>query len=717
MDDEGPRSLKKPGASLANETFEDIEDEKTLREIHGYLFDKYVLLGKVIDARRLHRKHFYSLNLDYGHQAYIDRLTNRRQNALQALCRVEKRTARVLYQKEQWFSWVRKIQEEEEAIGETEKKKVKLEAALFQRHWKQMQARLQLKRQKDEKKLQDAYLEDAFRERMAMSADELNDDETWDPIEDMAQDERNRYVDLIEHFLWMGAWEAEEDAPPTDPEGKPEGSSPKKAKKKRKRKKKSKAKGGAANETNGTANSPSSGSSTSIDATTNSNRNRQQRLLSIEQNKQDGAPADLQEPDKSNIETKEEMRKRLKETGKEPLSAWCWRFWQFCGALMNPDQNYEHIVPMDDEEIESIVKEITEIKVLLFCRLLLAQASLLPAALRATNVREFLQDPGIPESDLRDLCLKVEKPSLQEIRDACADFARGDEVDDDDEEETDEEYEDESFEDLILDDSRYYHLHSQDWLFDNVFKKLRCEPHKKKKKEKKIKVTICGKSIWNHSSGKSMSRDGWFQFSVMAKDCDFGHAIQLCRNWNEFYELNLLAKWKYFNASSWKPWSSDSLVDQLQEMKLFPYFVDLEVGLTHSYASADPDTYDYIESKNVIAAYMKRNDPVTRRFLQYLKMRTGEVALLVRDGKTGRVITAPPEEYMWTYRRRNAVGETDHSKWDQVLKMGPQFFELTGQQRQWKFGFTDYYDIVIWDLTPNKSRKDIFNLVMSVCFA
>lgn len=30
------------------------------------------------------------------------------------------------------------------------------------------------------------------------------------------------------------------------------------------------------------------------------------------------------------------------------------------------------------------------------------------------------------DSDLRDLCLKVERPDLQALRDACADFARGD---------------------------------------------------------------------------------------------------------------------------------------------------------------------------------------------------------------------------------------------------------------------------------------------------
>lgn len=713
MDDEAPPSLKNSELPLANETFESIKDEKTLREIHVHLFDKYVLIGKVIDARKLHHKHFYSLDIDYGHQAYLDKLSSQRHTVLRALGRLEKRTAQVLYQKEQWFSWVRKIQDEEEATGEKEQKKVKLEAALFKRHWKQLQARLQLKRQKEDKKRQDAYLEDAFRERMAMSADESEDDETWDPIEDMAQDDRDRYVDLIKHFLWMGGLEAEEDATPTGLEGKTEelalGDEPKPPKK---AKKKSKAKGGAANKKSGS----NSGSSTSKDAT--GNNHSQQRLLAMQGNNQDGAAADLQEPDKSNIETEEEMRKRLKEGVKKNRSGSSG--WQLVGTLENPHETYAKTAPMTDEDIESVVKDITEIKVLLFCRLLLAQASMLPAALRATSVPEFLHDSGIAESDLRDLCLKVEKPSLQEIRDACADFARGDDVDDEDEEEVDEDYEDESFEDLLLEDRRYHNLHSHDWLFDKVMKKVGAKPRKKKKR--KTKVTICGKSIWNHSSEKAMSRDGWLQFSIMAKDCDLKHAIQLCRNWNEFSELNLLTHWQYFPASNWASWGGNRLTEQLQDLKLFPYFMDLEAHQhsRHNQVGGGARArrkFDFVETKNVMAVHMKRSDPVTRRFLQYLLMRTGELSILVRDGKTGRVMTAPPEEHLWTYRMKQGVGRPCKSEWYNLLEVGPQFFNLTDKLRDWRFGFHDYYDVFIWDFVPDQPGMGLYNAVISVCFA
>ena len=50
---------------------------------------------------------------------------------------------------------------------------------------------------------------------------------------------------------------------------------------------------------------------------------------------------------------------------------------------------------------------------------------MLPAALRAATVEDFLNDKDVSDTDLRDLCLKMDNPELQEIRDACADLGRG----------------------------------------------------------------------------------------------------------------------------------------------------------------------------------------------------------------------------------------------------------------------------------------------------
>jgi hypothetical protein len=80
-----------------------------------------------------------------------------------------------------------------------------------------------------------------------------------------------------------------------------------------------------------------------------------------------------------------------------------------------------------------LLGEISVIKHLLFCRLLLGHATLLPAALRANNVQDFLAEEEVTSSSLRDICLKMENPGLQEIRDACADLFRPEEESDDSE--------------------------------------------------------------------------------------------------------------------------------------------------------------------------------------------------------------------------------------------------------------------------------------------
>ena len=55
---------------------------------------------------------------------------------IKALERLGKRIATVMYEQKQWFDWVKEAQAKEENEAETESKKVKLEALLFQRHQK-----------------------------------------------------------------------------------------------------------------------------------------------------------------------------------------------------------------------------------------------------------------------------------------------------------------------------------------------------------------------------------------------------------------------------------------------------------------------------------------------------------------------------------------------------------------------------------------------------
>ncbi|KAL7944080.1 hypothetical protein V8C42DRAFT_96105 [Trichoderma barbatum] len=714
LESEPPFYLKTSKVPLANQTFEDVFDQDVLRVVHSHLFDRYVLTGQVIDARRLHHTHFYSLQIDYGHQAYLDKLSSNRHIILRSLERLEKRTADVLYQKEQWFSWVRQAQEEEEATRDKEQKKIKQEAALFKRHRDKLQARLEQARREEERKSQDAYLEAAFRERMDMSADEWENDEAWDPIEDTDHDKRNQYIDLIKHFLWMDVADIDNSQdPPVDPtalnEEAPEEELEGGQKPAKKAKKKAKANASAVKPGDNGGSSPE-------------DDRGQSKLMAMQQEKKKKAGADQHVPDKNNIETEQQMRKRLSQ-GVDKKMENVWGI-QLLGTLENPYETFTRTAPMTDDEIESSIRDIREIKLLLFCRLLLAQASMLPAALRAGSVEELLNDAEVVDSDLRDICLKLEDPSLQQIRDACADFARRDDADEDggnksEDEESDSEDDGEAFDDMMGDHDRYSHLHTDEWFFKELID--RQEPAESRRiivPSKKSRVTICGKSVWNHASEKAMSRDGWLQFSIIAKDCDLKHAIQLCRNWAEFSDLNLLTLWQYFPASNWASWGNNKMIQQLHELQFFPYFIDLD-ALRHSRhiqvgaRGRVRRQHDMIETRNIIVGHMKRRDPVTRRFLQYLSMRTGELLVLVRDGRTGRVITAPPEKHLWTHRRKQGIGRASKNEWQNILEVGPDYFDMTDSLREWRFGFDDYYDVFIWDLVPCESPLLLYNVVIS----
>ncbi|KAF5598826.1 major facilitator superfamily transporter [Fusarium pseudocircinatum] len=673
LDENPPDYLAGTHIPLANDDFDSVDDRKEMEEIIDHLHVKWNTLNRVIEARRKHHAHFYSISYDYGHQAYIDKLVSHRHIVLLALGRARKRLIAILYKKEQWYSWVRDAQDDEELCREKEQKKLKQEAALFKH------------------------------------------DEAWDPIEDMEDEQRHRYIDLIKHFLWMevevdeataekpAPIDASSSKPAEEPAPAEEAPAPTK---KLKNKKKNKGK------TNAAANS------SPLEEL--QNLLGQKKLLAMQASGKHSTETELKEPDKKNIETEEEMRKRLSQGVKKNLDNVSGM--QLVGTIENPHETWDKTAPMEDDEIDELIRDIREIKLLLFCRLVLLQASLLPAALRATTVQEFLDDTSVTEADLRDLCLKVSEPTLQDIRDACADFACGDNADDDLPVEDDDDDDDETMEQLLQGDKRYHHLHTDDWFKERVIKEVERrrffkKKTKKMKRQRKTKVKICGKSIWNHASENAMSRDGWLQFSVMAKDCDLKHAIQLCRNWSEFSDLNLLTLWQYFPASNWTSWGQDRFMQQLQQLGFFPYFTDFDADkYSHHHQiggrSQGRRQHDIVETRNILVGNMKRNDPVTRRFLQYLLMRRGELLVMVRDGKTGRVITAPDDEQLWTYRKKQGLGRASKNDWFNILEVGPDFMKLTDILREWRFGFDDYYDVFIWDFVPGEPHMDLYNIVV-----
>ncbi|TVY41457.1 hypothetical protein LOCC1_G005138 [Lachnellula occidentalis] len=557
-----PQFLAETSIALSAQDFEDVESKEVCHEIHKYLFNKLQLLDRVIRARKLHHSRFFSLDMDYGHSKYLDSLIGQKATITQALERLERRTAEAILLR-----------------SEQEQQKVKKEAALFKRHWKAAQQRMRDFKAKEDKKRQDAYLEKVYKERLAEqeTEEEDSDDMDWDPIEDVLEDNRGNFVDLIQHFLWMSVLEDGKDANEKEdvemhnasassstvspakipaPAKEPKAIAPKKMVAAPTKKAKAKAlKNKAA-----TGKAPAKATPPPK-----------------------AQPVQESVPDKDLIETQAEMHSRLKHGSEYNHGKIAGVM--VAGTMENPIIQTKTIT-FPEDEIQQLLAQVSEIKYLLFCRLLLGHATLLPAALRANTVDEFLADEEVSTSALRDICLKMERPGLQEIRDACADLFRSDEEEDEDE--------------IIKAHATGEESEYADILKKKIWKaKKRAGalpekwvPERQKAKQglgsmlppegngavdfgqssagdkpsKKIRVKICGRYIWNYPWDKAMNRGGWLQFCILAKDSRLHDAVALCRHWDEFFELNILASWQYFPAANWAEWVGSRYRQQMLQL-------------------------------------------------------------------------------------------------------------------------------------------------------
>ncbi len=457
------------------------------------------------------------------------------------------------------------------------------------------------------------------------------------------------------------------------------------------------------------------------------------------------------ELDKNLIETREEMHDRLKNGSQYNLDEVVGVM--VAGTIENPVVATKTITYPDDE-IERLLSEISDIKHLLFCRLLLGHAALLPAALRADSVEAFLNDPEVTETALRDLCLKMERPGLQEIRDACADLFRSDDEDVNDKLPNDEDIAEDavdaedgsshSYDDMmILKPKKPKGALPDKWLSkrEKARVKMPNMPSREdilgggegtivdfgeikadgKFHKKMIRVKICGRTIWNYPSNKAMTRKGWLHFCIIAKDSSLYDAIALCRHWDEFFDLNILAVWHYFPGANWVNWVGNRWRQQMLQLGFIMYFESAEpdawdLTQRHQTGRGGPfkRSYSVLEARNFICAHIKRDDPVSRRLIQYLHMQSHRLLMLVRDAETGRILVKPPEEERWLIREKSGLGRAAKGHWNIIKKVGPQFFEEMDAYRRWNFGFEEYYDIVLWDLPVGESFPALYNAVQEV---
>lgn len=464
----------------------------------------------------------------------------------------------MLYKQNKWFSWVRQVQDLEEAQRESEKKRVKKEAALFKRHAKDRQLRMRDLRAREDAKRSEAFLEEAYKERIS----EEEEDAHWDPIEDVIEDERGNYIDLIKHILLMTENTSDDQ---------------------------------------GTI-APDSGSSGDAGARPSIESNAPKLSKKAKKAKQKGVVDKLDSPlpNKAAHDTASQVRHRLKEGVKLSYTSGM----HVAGTIDNPVELRDRTAPFPDEEIDELLQDMAEVKHLLFCRLLLAHATVLPAAVKASNVEEFLNSKEVTDTDLRDLAIRMDDPGLQEIRDACADLGRGEEEDDNEGGNAEKDPEIDRLASKVrkirvFEKMKRFHrknkLQNQQlpetWVPErekqtHYYRMLQqkfedqSNPEDKGKtwidfgdvddegrfRSKKVRIKVCGRYIYNYPSEKAISRGGWLQFCLIAKDSDLHDAIKLCRHWDEFFDLNILANFQYFPAANWLLWKGDRLRQQLLQL-------------------------------------------------------------------------------------------------------------------------------------------------------
>jgi hypothetical protein len=645
-----------------------VDSEASLREIHDYVFKRYNLLDRVIRARKLHHSHFFAIDNDYGHEKYLDKLQNERYVMIKALEKLGKRAAALMHQQKQWYDWVKQAQEDEEKHSETESRKVKLEALLFRRHQKAIARHQREVKSKENKKRQEEFLNQVYTERLSEMSEGEQDE--WDPIQDVYGYEKDNYVDLIKFFLML-----EDQEQSNEDDTMPE-----------------------------LAEAIDASTSTSATKAMSKSAKKRARKANAEVKKMLDPTLQTAEGRGSNViemETKDQMRDRLSKPVKFERS----QGWYMGGRGPLGVDATTPVLP--DDEIEQLLSEVAEIKNFLFCRLLLSQATLLPIAMETGSVEEFLNRKEVAREHLRDLCLKLERPGLQDVRDACADFIRERDGLEEEEEEKSKVTTDTEDDTRSGRTPRKHRLviRSRDELLDK-YQTRREKAAKKASKQppelydsdeegvldfgniidesqysrKRMRIKVCGRYMYNYPSEKALNRGGWYHFSILARDSDLFDAVELCRNWNEFFELNILCLYHYFPAPKWTKFIGDLPRQQLLQLGFIPYFNGNKADqVTHYFQTGSRGmarrSHEVVEMRNFICGHIKRDDPVSRRFIQYLSNETWEIRALVRDRKTGRILIQPPKDELWLLREKSGWGRATRNGFNVIGEIGPAFFE------------------------------------------
>jgi hypothetical protein len=139
-----------------------------------------------------------------------------------------------------------------------------------------------------------------------------------------------------------------------------------------------------------------------------------------------------------------------------------------------------------------------------------------------------------------------------------------------------------------------------------------------------------------------------------------------------------------------------------------PYCANLELtiimqGFIPYFYSHDPDakaltvrhqvgrsslvrrSHAIFEARNFMCAHIKRDDPISRRLVQYLSMQSHQLVVLVRDAETGKLLIRPPEDQRWLWRQKSGLDRAAKNDWTVLKSIGADFFEGADKYRRWHF--------------------------------
>jgi hypothetical protein len=88
--------------------------------------------------------------------------------------------------------------------------------------------------------------------------------------------------------------------------------------------------------------------------------------------------------------------------------------------------------------------------------------------------------------------------------------------------------------------------------------------------------------------------------------------------------------------------------------------------------------------------------------------------VLVRDAKTGLILVEPPESELWLLREKSGVGRAAKNEWNVLKEVGPDLFKEMDDHRRWHLGFTDYYDVYVWQVGAGLGFMSLYTSVQEV---